>query len=395
MPWYPRVQRAINTLLLPILLPTQATNLALLVSALLANRTLCLSELARSYPRPAPEARRVPAPKHDLLHRLKRLSRFLGNPRVDALAVQLALVPATILALGLPRILGLAIDWTYFDTTLPSGGRIRYQVLRIAIPRRGRALPLVQLAYDRDELPAGRSQNQLEEDALLAVVRALPLGVCPVILADRGFARATFLEWLQAHALDYVVRIDKGTCILEPDGRRWKLGEEALRPGDIDFHPLVRYGLYHGRPRELSTHLALSWRLPRHQRRDPRHPQPEQPWYLVTNLPTAAQAIAWYRQRFWIEESFKDAKSRFRLKYAQIGCPRRLTRLLMALTIALCWLALFALPELHALPGGFQTVQEWSAAACAWGRPSFLSLALLALDMLHDLPLPWLQPNTQ
>lgn len=64
----------------------------------------------------------------------------------------------------------------------------------------------------------------------------------------------------------------------------------------------------------------------------------------------------------------------------------RLTRLLMALTIALCWLALFALPEVHALPAGFRTVQEWSAAVCTWGRPSFLSLALVALDTLHDLP---------
>jgi hypothetical protein len=399
MPWYPRVQRAINSLLLPsVLLPTQATNLALLVSALLAKRTLCLSELARSYPRPAPHERRVLCPKHDLLHRLKRLSRFLSNPRIDALAVQVALIPSTISALGQPRILGLAIDWTYFDTMLPSGVRIRYQVLRLAIPRRGRALPLLHLAYDRDDLPAGQSQNQLEESALLAVIRALPLGVQPVVLADRGFARATFLEWLQAHSLDYVVRIDKGTCITEPDGRRWKLGEEGMRLGERRFHPLVRYGLYHGRPREVCTHLALTWRLPRHQERSAPSAapsQPEQPWYLATNLPTAAQAVAWYRQRFWIEESFKDAKSRFRLKYAQIGCPERLTRLLLALTVALCWLALFALPEVHALPEGFQTVHEWSAAVCTWGRPSFLSLALLALDMLHELPLPWLQTSPQ
>lgn len=394
MPWYPRVQQAINSLLLPVLLPTQATNLALLVSALLAKRTVCLSELARAYPRPAPEQRRVRCPKHDLLHRLKRLSRFLGNPRVDALAVQVALVPTTIMALGRPRVLGLAIDWTYFQSTLPTGGHIRYQVLRIAIPRRGRALPLVQLAYDWDDLPAGQSQNQLEETALLAVVRALPVGVRPVILADRGFARATFLEWLQAHHLDYVVRIDKGTCVTAPDGHRWKLGEEGLQLGERRFHPLVRYGLYHGRPRELWTHLALTWRPPRHL--PPAQPhQPEQPWYLATNLPTAAQAVAWYRQRFWIEESFRDAKSRFRLKYAQIGSPVRLTRLLMALTIALCWLALFALPEAHALPAGFRTVQEWTAAVCAWGRPSFLSLALVALDTLYDLPLPWLKSNTQ
>jgi len=220
-------------------------------------------------PAPPPDKRRVACPKHDLLHRLKRLSRFLGNPRVDALAVQVDLIPTTITALRRPRLLGFAIDWTYFDTTAPTGVHIRYQVLRIAIPRRGRALPLVQLAYDRDDLPAGQSQNQLEETALLAFVRALPLGVHPVILADRGFACATFLEWLQAQHLDYVVRIDKGTCITQPDGRRWKLGEEAMRLGELRFHPLVRYGLYHDRPRDLWTHLTLTWRVsPQHQ---PRH----------------------------------------------------------------------------------------------------------------------------
>src|SRR5256885_8628023 len=53
-----------------------------------------------------------------------------------------------------------------FDTVLPSGERMRYQVLRIAVPRKGRALPLLQLAYDRDRLPATKSQNQLEQEAL-------------------------------------------------------------------------------------------------------------------------------------------------------------------------------------------------------------------------------------
>jgi hypothetical protein len=198
MPWYTRIHDAL-TQVLPALLPTQTTNLALLVSALLAKRTFCLSELARAYPRPSPEQRRVPAPKHDLLHRLKRLWRFLDNPRIDAQALQLALIPHTVAALGLPRVLGLAIDWTYFDSVLPSGQRVRYQVLRIAVPRRGRALPLLQVAYNRDNLPAGQSQNQLEEAALLAVVRALPARVRPVVLADRGFARAAFLAWLQEH----------------------------------------------------------------------------------------------------------------------------------------------------------------------------------------------------
>ena len=122
MPWYYRVKAAINTAM-PFLAPTQETNLALLVSAILKKRTLCLSELARAYP--TPKKRRVGAPKHDLLHRLKRLWRFTDNERVDASEVQLALVAHTIARLGFPRLLGLAIDWAMFDTILPSGKRMR------------------------------------------------------------------------------------------------------------------------------------------------------------------------------------------------------------------------------------------------------------------------------
>jgi hypothetical protein len=116
-------------------------------------------------------------PKHCLLHRLKRLWHFTANERVDALQVQLAFVPHVLARLGHPRLVGLAIDWTFFDTTLPSGERMRYQVLRIAVPRKGRALPFLQLAYDRDDLSPNKSQNQIEQDALLAVVAALPRSV--------------------------------------------------------------------------------------------------------------------------------------------------------------------------------------------------------------------------
>jgi hypothetical protein len=377
MPWYGRVHGAIQAAL-PFLLPTQATNLALLVSAILAKRTLCLSELARAYPTPA--RRRVAAPKHDLLHRVKRLWRFTANAHLDAQAVQTALIPHTVARLGRPRWLGLAVDWTMFDARLPSGRRLHYQVLRIAVPRRGRALPLLQLAYDNRRLPAGWSQNQLEEAALLAVVRALPDGVRPVVLADRGFARATFFAWLQRHGLDYVVRADKGTCLTEADGRRWKLGQEGLARGEVRWAPRVRYGLYHDRPRDLVLNVALCWRVPTGHARDPRRKAPPDPWYLATSLAAAPLAAAWYWQRGWIEQSFKDSKGRFGLAAVQVGCPARLSRLLAALTLALTWLTLAALPEVGALPRG------WAAAVAQRGRASLITLALALLDRLRDLP---------
>jgi hypothetical protein len=378
MPWYYRIEAAINAAM-PFLVPTQKTNLALLVSAILKKRTLCLSELARAYP--TPEERRVRAPKHDLLHRLKRLWRFTDNERVDALEVQLALVPHTIARLGNPRLLGLAIDWTMFDTVLPSGERMRYQVLRIAVPRKGRALPLLQLAYDRDRLPATKSQNQLEQEALLAVVRALPMSVRPVILADRGFHRASFIAWLKRHHLDYVVRLKKGSCITEGDGRRWKLGEERLKLGELRFVEGVRYGLYHSRPRELWIEVALCWRIPKGRASDPRRKQPEEPWYLATSLKDAKSAASWYWQRGWIEQSFKDAKSRFGLARVRVGSPERLSRLLMALSIALTWLTLVGLPESGVLP------ESVRSAVSAWGRASVISVALSLLEKLGNLPL--------
>ena len=84
MPWYYRARVAAINTAVPFLLPTQKTNnLALLVSAILKKRTLCLSELARAYP--TPKKRRVSAPKHCLLHRLKRLWRFTDSTRGSTL----------------------------------------------------------------------------------------------------------------------------------------------------------------------------------------------------------------------------------------------------------------------------------------------------------------------
>ena len=168
----------------------------------------------------------------------------------------------------------------------------------------------MQLAYDRDNLSPNKSQNQLEQDALLAVVRALPESVRPVILADRGFHRASFLAWLERHHLDYVVRIKKGSCITEADGSCWKLGKEGLKPGELRFVEGVRYGLYHGRPRELTINVALCWKVAKSRAAK----EPDEPWYLATTFKDAKSATNWYWQRGWIEQSFRDAKSRFGLK---------------------------------------------------------------------------------
>ena len=365
----------------PFLLPTQAANLALLIGAILSKRSLCLTTLAKAFP--IPVERQVDNPKHELQHRLKRLSRFLSNDYFDAVQVQLAFIPTVIAQLGYPRWLALAIDWTKFEVNLPGiagGGKRKYQVLTISIPRRGRALPLLSVTYDSEKLPARGSQNLWEQEALEVVLQALPLGVRPLVIGDRGFGRAEFIIWLKDRHVDYVLRVKRGTTITEADGRQWKLGEEGLRPGQRRWVSSVRFATYHDRPRDLVINLACSWRWPKRPRRQKKGKEYKEPWYLATSLGSLGSAVAWYRERMWLEETFKDFHSEFGLEDVQIGKAGRLGRLVGALSLAVAWLHLLALARTGVLPS------NWAASVVTHGRASLVSLALAYLDYLGDFP---------
>jgi DDE family transposase len=365
----------------PFLRATQAVNFTWLVVALLSQRTLCLTTLAKAFPRPP--TRRTAAPKHELLHRLKRLSRFLSNAQVDPVALQVAFIPTVLARLGNPRQLGLVLDWTSFDTKLlglTGGGRRPYQVLTIAIPRRGRALPLLSVTYERDKLPAKGSQNKWEEEALAHVLRALPLGVRPVVLGDRAFGRAEFIAFLQKREVDYVLRLKRGARITEADDRHWLLGTEGTRIGEQRWLAQVRYGTFNNRPRALTINLACSWCPPAERRRDKTGKEYQEPWYLATSLGSLREAVAWYHQRMWVEETFKDFHSGFGLDATRVSTAGRLGRLVAALTVAVAWLHLLALPEVGLLP------RTWAASVVTYGRASSVALALAWFDEHDGLP---------
>jgi hypothetical protein len=358
----------------PFLRATQAANLAWLVVALLTKRRLCLTTLARAFPRPP--VRRRAAPKHELLHRLKRLSRFLSNERIDPVALQLAFVPAVLARLGNPGVIGPVVDWTSWDTKRPGlvgAGTRPYQVLTIGIPRRGRVLPLLSVVYERDKLPARGSQNRWEEEALTRVLRSLPRGVRPVVIGDRGFGRAEFIAYLQKRRVDYVLRVRRKAQITPAAGPAWKLGADGLRPGETRWVPGVRYGTFNNRPRELWINLACTW-CPPDVRRAKRGQEYREPWYLATSLGSLREAVAWYRQRMWLEETFKDFHSGFGLDAVRVSNAARLGRLVAALTLAVAWLHLLALPECGVLPRG------WARSVVTYGRASVLALALAWLD---------------
>jgi hypothetical protein len=56
-------------------------------------------------------------------------------------------------------------------------------------------------------------------------------------------------------------------------------------------------------------------------------------WYLGTSFGDAKQTVAWYRKRFWIEEMFRDLKSRLGLRRAYLKEENRLAALLLGYMI--------------------------------------------------------------
>jgi hypothetical protein len=160
MPWYYRAKAAINAAV-PFLVPTQKTNLALLVSAILKKRktrTLSASpsslELTRR-PKTAggrPQALLAASAQKALALHQQRASRRPGGATRFRGAHHCPI-------LGYPPVSAVVVmDWTMFDANIPSGGeKIRYQVLRVAVPRKGQGTGSQCLASSRS--PSRPRQN--------------------------------------------------------------------------------------------------------------------------------------------------------------------------------------------------------------------------------------------
>jgi hypothetical protein len=131
----------------------------------------------------------------------------------------------------------------------------------------------------------------------------------------------------------------------------------------------VRYGTYHDRPGDLWVNLACSWRPPPRVRGTKTAAAQPEPWCLATSLDDLGCALAWYRQRMWIEESFRDWHDTFTDVLG--SSADRLGRLLAALGLATACLHLLALPQVGALPRG---------------RTLLVALALALLDHRGDCP---------
>lgn len=123
----------------------------------------------------------------------------------------------------------IIIDWT---SVWP------YQVLSALVPVVGRAVPVLQRAIARDQLKA--QQNTFEMQFIAALRRCLPKSWKVVIVADRGFQRVAFLQYLDAQGFGYVIRL-KGDACVEMGNYSGKLRDYRLQVGQCFKMSKVTY----------------------------------------------------------------------------------------------------------------------------------------------------------
>lgn len=353
---------------------TQHTNLTQLVAALFERPTLCETELARA----------MPAPDQALHGRLKRLLRFLDNPRVDECALYQRWLALTY-RFGLGDALGPApdgrpwlpilLDTTYFEP---------FAALVAAVPCGSRALPVALTTYHRHTLEAcfppeatwgtatercpipprrahagrgraGRlpprgsrpepflSQNQIEEQLVRLLEQLVSPALTPVLVADRGFARAAWFRWLLDRHLAFVVRIDAPTHVYlrqASDAAHARVDVAlALQPGQRRWWPDV---LYHAEER-VPMHLLGIWDAGQ-----------AAPWYLVTPIGDPAVVETLYRWRMRLESTNRDTKTGVLLRegddHHALRSLQHLHRLLLAVVTAEWLCALTGLQAWADLP---------------------------------------------
>lgn len=273
---------------------TQLANLTLLGQALFQRHSLVLTELARAYP--IPPKRKVDRPKHGLLHRVKRLWRFLHNPHLDLEALMLRLTRLSCSVCRSPGLLlPILVDLTYFEP---------FAVLSANVPRNGRALPIAWRAFRRDlQGEAELSQNLIIERVLKQTLSRLVGDIETVIVADREFASAHFFRFLKKLKTAFTIRVDAETWVLHP---RYSgpLGAIGIEPGG---KRIWLQGALYGKEEQVPVNLLAVWEVGQRE-----------PWFIASDLEDPKLVERSYRKRMKIEHGYRDWKHHLRLK----GTPK-------------------------------------------------------------------------
>ena len=222
---------------------------------------------------------------------------------------------------ALPLLVGLigpARRWTLaLDRTNWSIGSREVNYLVLAVVTRRFRVPLLWTVLPRK----GNSSTAARIALIERYLRHFPASTIGLLLADREFIGAEWLEFLNDNNISFAIRLREDLRVVTEDGCELTLfarlkGRQRSRS--------FRGRLWSTRKDGAVFHFAAK-RLP-------------EGWLVVvSNLPPR-QALDAYRRRWAIECMFGDAKTRgLNIEDTRLTCPRKLALLMAIVAIALAW----------------------------------------------------------
>jgi len=175
--------------------------------------------------------------------------------------------------------------------------------IKAAIPFICRCIPIGFLRFTDDDVRKGTSQNDIEESFFTWIKMTL-WEYKVVVIADRGFRRANLLLFLRELGLHYVIRVCGNVWVsTSPTAREQYtgiLGSIRLKIGERKYMRNVSFQQH----LKVPTNLMLGKIKAKKGKKN-------DPWYIATDLDDLDKAYGYYEKRMWIEEMFRDFKSRF------------------------------------------------------------------------------------
>lgn len=295
---------------------SQYLTLQLLLLLLQAHRQVRLSTLASVFPQPI-----------QYQSRKRNLQRFLALPQLNVKLLWFPLMKYWIRQAQTG--VGLNRDQR---RRLKQRQHQKYGYWILAIDRtqwKGRNVFMVSLLWGTHALPLywevlkqqGNSDLKTQKRLLTAV---LPLfkNYRVLVLGDREFHSPKLAEWLVQRQVSFALRQKKDFHFQTAEQEDYQvLKELGFKPGMCQFYSGIRCNKGDGIG---PFNLALYWK------RKYRSPGSQDPWYILTNLPTLKQALSVYRSRWSIEQLFKDCKTGgYHLEDTQVNPPRFLALVLL------------------------------------------------------------------
>ena len=248
----------------------------------------------------------------------KAIQRFLGSNDTEEALNRLYWEEAPFILADPTDIERRQAKRTEYVGRLKDGKTLGFQVLPLAFPYRGRAIPFHFITYSSKTIGDDATSRNLEHYRAIGKLKELLVDK-PMVM-DREFSYEELFQAFLVEGLKFVIRLNAGSGVtfVDEDGDRVML---SICPGEKVFRKDIYY------KRKIKVNLAGEWARGLRE-----------PLWVITNLqPEAALTI--YKGRMNIEQAFRDLKSLLRWDKIMNKTRRNMERMtaivLLAYAIAL------------------------------------------------------------